>query len=106
MNIQSLTASQSQYVQICASGCGNYPSSSLFSYNHIQRPGLLFANCGSGCGSLNYVYVAFSMMDGTAWPYPNGTVFGYNAANLSGGTEFYYQTSMGNHSTSSYGGGV
>ena len=103
VDIQSLTAAA--WVQICASGCGNY-SSSNFSQGHIQRPGLLFANCGSGCGNLNYVYVAFSMMDGSGWPYHNGVVFGYNAANLSGGTVFYFQTSKGKGDQSSYGGGI
>ncbi|MFZ0285810.1 MAG: hypothetical protein WAL32_11325 [Terriglobales bacterium] len=50
-------------------GCGG--SSNPFSQTHIQRPGLLYAD--------NYLYVAFSMMDGIA-PLPNGLVFGYNTA--------------------------
>ena len=79
----------------------------MFSHDHIQRPGLLFASCGSGCGNLNYVYVAFSMMDGTPWPYPNGAVFGYNSASLTGGTKFYFQTSLAaGNNQSSYGGGI
>jgi hypothetical protein len=45
---------------------------SIFSKNHIQRPGLLLANCGTGCG--NHVYVAFSMMDGAGYPLPNGAI--------------------------------
>jgi hypothetical protein len=53
------------------SSCPAGSTSTPFSQTHIQRPGLLFAN--------NYVYVAFSMMDGNA-PLPNGMVFGYNIA--------------------------
>jgi hypothetical protein len=103
VDVQTLTATD--WVQICASGCGNYASSE-FSHDHIQRPGLLFANCGSSCGNLDYIYVAFSMMDGTGWPYPNGAVFGYYAANLSGGTVYYFQTSNGKGDQVSYGGGI
>jgi hypothetical protein len=90
-------------VQICASGsCG--VDSSTFSRAHIQRPGLLFANCGSSaCGNANYVYVAFSMMDGAGIPYPNGAVFGYNVSNL-GGSYFYFQTTLGGQQSSNGGG--
>jgi hypothetical protein len=52
-------------------GCPAGSTSTPFSQMHIQRPGLLYAS--------NYVYVAFSMMDGNA-PLPNGMVFGYNTA--------------------------
>ena len=93
-------------IQICGNGCGTY-TSTLFSGKHIQRPGLLFANCGSSlCGNSNYVYVAFSMMDGNSWPYPNGFVFGYNATNLNHGTVFQFQTSSGNGDTGSNGNGI
>jgi hypothetical protein len=91
-------------VQICGTGCGSYTNSSLFSGKHIQRPGLLFANCGSGCGNANYVYVAFSMMDGNPTPYPNGFVFGYNATNLRGGTVLQFQTTDGTVQNSNGGG--
>jgi hypothetical protein len=92
-------------IQICggSNGCGSYTSSSQFSHEHLQRPGLLFANCGSSCG--NYVYVAFSMMDGHAPPYPNGFVFGYNATNLKTGTVFQFATSDG-QTNGSTGGGI
>jgi len=91
-------------IQICGgTGCGVY-TSTLFSHDHIQRPGLLFANCGSGCNSANYVYVAFSMMDDTGYPFPNGVIFGYNASNLSGGTVFYLPTSVGSEDQSNGGG--
>jgi hypothetical protein len=45
-----------------------------WSFQHIQRPGLLLT-------PNNYLYVAFSMMDGNA-PLPNGSIFGYNVANF------------------------
>ncbi len=78
--------------------------SSTFSKTHIQRPGLLFANCGSSaCGNANYVYIAFSMMDGNSPPYPNGAVFGYNVSNL-GGSYFYFQTTLGQQQGSNGGG--
>jgi hypothetical protein len=73
---------------------GQDPSS--FSFQHIQRPGLLFAN--------GYVYVAFSMIDGYHPPFPNGGVFGYNTANL-GATPLYFPTSQG-LLESSNGGGI
>jgi hypothetical protein len=90
-------------VQICPTGCGQYTSSSAFSKAHIQRPGLLFASCGSTCG--NYIYASFSMMDGSGWPWHNGVVLGYNTASLSG-SYFYFQTSNGQGDTNSYGGGI
>jgi hypothetical protein len=65
------------HVQIAPpSGClfGSQP----FSLTHIQRPGLLYATAGS----TNYVYIAFSMMDGNS-PLPNGMVLGYDTANFS-----------------------
>jgi len=45
--------------------------------NQIQRPGLLWLP-----GNPNQVYIAFSMMDGAAPPFPPGWVFAYNAQNL------------------------
>jgi len=75
---------------------------SAFSKIHIQRPGLLFANCGTGCG--NHVYVAFSMIDSAGTPYPNGAIFGYNAADLHDTHVFYLQTSLG--TTGFDGGGI
>jgi hypothetical protein len=100
VDIQSFSDSK---VQICANGsCG--VDSSTFSKTHIQRPGLLFANCGSSaCGNANYVYIAFSMMDGNSRPYPNGAVFGYNVSNL-GGSYFYFQTTLGQQQGSNGGG--
>lgn len=64
-----------------------------WSEEHIQRPGLLYAG--------NYVYAAFSMMDGTSLP--NGGVFGYNVANLSA-TPLYFPTAPDLHN--GVGGGV
>jgi hypothetical protein len=90
-------------IWICHGGCRKYTSSSAFSQTHIQRPGLLFANCGSGCG--NYVYVAFSMMDDSGYPFPNGAIWGYKAADLTTGA-FYFQTSDGHGEQASNGGGI
>ena len=64
-----------QVVILPPSGCLH--TSQPFSLTHIQRPGLLFETSGT----TNYVYIAFSMMDGNA-PLPNGLVFGYNAADF------------------------
>jgi hypothetical protein len=57
-------------------GCGN--GSEPFSQYHIQRPALLYATAGG----VNYVYIAFSMMDGNS-PLPNGTILAYNTASFS-----------------------
>jgi hypothetical protein len=76
----------------------------IFSKNHIQRPGLLLANCGSGCNK-NYVYIALSMIDGAGYPLPNGSIFGYDAATLSSTTMFYLPISAGLVKASN-GGGV
>ena len=89
-------------IQICGGGCLGF-TSSHFSQEHIQRPGLLFANCGSGCDT-NYVYVAFSMMDDTGYPFPNGVIFGYKATNLSGATIFTLAASQGEVDDSNGGG--
>jgi hypothetical protein len=100
VDIQSLTVNS--WVQVIPQGQGN--GAGAFSQTHIQRPGLLIANCGAGCQNENYVYVAFSMMDGGGTPYPYGAVFGYNAANLSDTNVFYLQTSGG--VTGEDGGGI
>jgi hypothetical protein len=55
---------------------GSCTANSQFSQKHIQRPALLLAGD-------NYVYVAFSMMDGAGSPLPNGMIFAYNTASLS-----------------------
>jgi hypothetical protein len=74
------------------SGCGS--ASIPFSQTHIQRPGLLYAD--------NYLYVAFSMMDGIA-PLPNGLVFGYNTVKPNN-PPLCFATTPGNSSDG--GGGV
>ena len=100
VDIQSLTATA--WVKLLPAGQGSGIGG--FSQTHIQRPALLFANCGSSaCGNANYVYVAFAMMDGSAWPYPNGAIFGFNATKFST-SPLYFQTSIGGQSAS-YGGG-
>jgi hypothetical protein len=101
IEVQSLTVSQ--WVQVCASGCGQF-SSSQFAHDHLQRTGLLFANCGSGCQNKNYVYAGFSMRDAAPTPYPFGAIFGYYAANLNDPNVFYIQTSQG--TTGEDGGGI
>jgi hypothetical protein len=71
--------------QICStSTCGSYPNASSFSQAHIQRPGLLFAPETLTKFSDDYIYIAFSMMDGYDVPnFPNGMLLGYDAENLS-----------------------
>lgn len=66
---------------------------SVWSHSHIQRPGLLYVG--------NYIYAAFSMMDGNL-PAPNGSVFGYNAANLNAQPLYFPTTPDG----ATLGGGV
>jgi len=75
---------------------GQQSSSSNFSLYHIQRPGLLYDGNG-------YVYVAFSMMDGSGHPYPNGAIFRYNATTLA--ASGYFQTAQ-ERATNSNGGGI
>ncbi|HWY57824.1 MAG TPA: hypothetical protein VNZ03_25405 [Terriglobales bacterium] len=101
VDVQSLAVKQS--VHVCASGCGQF-SSSQFAHDHIQRTGLLFANCGSGCQNKNYVYAGFSMRDAAPTPYPFGAIFGYNADDLNDPNVFYIQTSQG--TTGQDGGGI
>jgi len=91
VDIQSLQATS--WVEVLPSG--GCTLKGCFSQTHIQRPGLLLANCGSGCQNKNYVYVTFSMMDGAGIPYTYGAMFGYNAANLSDPNVFFLQTSQG-----------
>lgn len=73
---------------------GQQSTSSTFSQFHIQRPGLLYAG--------GYIYIAFSMMDGSGTPYPNGAIFQYNASTLA--ASGYFQTTAGAHDAD--GGGV
>jgi uncharacterized repeat protein (TIGR03803 family) len=60
---------------------------SVWSHHHIQRPGLLLVG--------NYLYIAFSMMDGNL-PLPNGAVFKYNVANLSAPPSYFATTTENN----------
>jgi hypothetical protein len=83
INIETLQEENGSPVRIAPPGS---TSPDTFSLDHIQRPGLLFAN--------GYVYIAFSMMDGYKGYLPNGALFGYNTANLSA-TPLYFQTSQG-----------
>jgi hypothetical protein len=94
INIQTFQEETGSPVRIAPPGSSSTQASS-FSFEHIQRPGLLFAN--------GYVYVAFSMIDGYVAPYPNGAVFGYNTANLAA-TPLYFPTSQGLLSGSNGGG--
>jgi hypothetical protein len=96
INIQTMAEETGSPVRIAPPGSSSAQASN-FSQEHIQRPGLLFANGNS------YVDVAFSMMDGYQPPYPNGAVFGYNTASLSA-TPLYFQTSVGLQSASNGGG--
>jgi hypothetical protein len=74
---------------------------SLWSENHIQRPGLLHLP-GPETPYTKTTYAAFSMMDGAGFPYPDGWVFGYNATNL-GRTPNTFGTTPG---TGTNGGGI
>ena len=103
LDVQSLTEEPNSPVLICPP-VETCPSAVGFSFLHIQRPGLLLANCGSGCGNKNYVYVAFSMMDGVGSPYPNGAIFAYDASDLGAGRKAYFQTSLGRQDKSNGGG--
>jgi hypothetical protein len=47
---------------------------SQFAHDHIQRPGLLALG--------NRIYLAYSMMDGSPFPYPPGYVLSYSKQNL------------------------
>jgi hypothetical protein len=96
INTSSLAIS-SQVQIVPPSGClfGSQP----FSLTHIQRPGLLYATAGGN----NYVYVAFSMMDGDS-PLPNGMVLGYNTANFSN-TPLCFATTPGPGTLANSGGG-
>jgi hypothetical protein len=101
----SFTEQDSGPVEICASGCGVYTTASKFSQAHIQRPGLLYGPASLTGLANDIVYIAFSMMDGAGSPYPNGTVFAYNASNLSGGAVASFATS-GGLTAGSNGGGI
>ncbi len=97
-------------VQICSNQCGSYASATAFSLAHIQRPGLLYvpkSKIGNGTGD-DYIYVAFSMMDGTTPPnFPNGALIGYDATSLNDSPNsgrLYFQTSAGGVAGSNGGG--
>jgi hypothetical protein len=69
-----------------------------FSKTHIQRPALLI-------GGDNYLYVAFSMMDGINHPLPNGMILAYNLSSFAANEiPLCMATSAGN--TNADGGGV
>lgn len=74
-DITSLARTSAIGLQIVPpSGCpiGNIAP---FSQIHIQRPALLL-------GGDNYLYIAFSMMDGNTNPYPNGMILAYKTGSL------------------------
>lgn len=86
------TLTENAYAQIFVPG--QQADFSTFSKNHIQRPGLLYAN--------GYIYIAFSMLDGEGPPLPNGGVFAYNSTTLA--EAGYFQTSAGKNGAD--GGGI
>lgn len=107
LDIAGFTAVANGPVQICKNGCGPYTNSSQFSLDHIQRPGLLYAPGSQTTLGGDYVYAAFSMMDGTKWPWPDGFIVGYKASDLLNGTVYSYSTSQGNDiNTTSFGAGI
>ena len=104
VDISSLTENTGYPILICSGGCGGeYPTASSFSQHHIQRPGLLFASCGTNCGP--YVYVSFSELDGSGYPDPNGVIFGYSIPSPTS-APLYFQSSLGGGLDSSWGGGI
>jgi hypothetical protein len=109
LDITTLQELPNSPVLICPPG-QTCPSGNSFSFYHIQRPGLLLGNCGSTappCNGNNYVYVAFSMMDGyPPLDFPNGAIFGYDASNLQDPNVFYLQTTVGIGSQTSNGAGI
>jgi hypothetical protein len=79
LDLTTLSVSPERYsgpVQVYPPGS----NSSLWSKNHIQRPGLLLQSAPAP--AYPTVYIAFSMMDGAPTPYPTGWVFAYDAQNL------------------------
>lgn len=105
LDITTLATSPEKYgapVQICATGCGRDLSGSTFTQNHIQRPGLLFLTAAQSGLPNDTVYIAFSLMDGSAPPYPSGWIFGFNAQNLQAAPLSYSTTPQ----SSSEGGGI
>lgn len=81
-------------VQVFPPSANDPSTKSSFSRTHIQRPGLLYAN--------GYIYIAFSLMDGSGNPGPNGAIFRYTASSLTG-TYGYFPTTP---DASQAGGGV
>lgn len=105
LDITTLSVSPEKFnapVQICATGCGSDATGSIFSQNHIQRPGLLWLSTTQSGLANNMVYAAFSLMDGAPTPYPNGWIFGYNAGDFSKAPLVYETTPE----TGSEGGGI
>jgi hypothetical protein len=101
----NITEKSGSPVLICANACGGQ-SASAFSATHIQRPGLLYLTTSQQFGlQSDMVYVAFSMMDDTSTPWPNGWIFGYNASNLSQTTPPPLQLSTSQGKFGSDGGG-
>ena len=92
LDIASLAETNGGHVQICPLGCGKYPTATLFSISHYQRPGLLFLDSTKTSGN-NMVYAAFSMIDGGQND-PNGFIWAYNAHNLAT-TALAYETTPG-----------
>lgn len=94
LDIQLLTELSGFPVRIAPPGSSS-AQATIFSQDHIQRPGLLYEN--------GYIYVAFSMIDGYKGFLPNGAVFAFNAASP-GTTPLYFETSQGLLSGSNGGG--
>jgi len=95
LDITSLSPVGGSPILILPSGNACPSDPQLFSQKHIQRPALLLAGD-------SYLYVAFSMMDGTPPPLPNGTIFAYNTANLTSSLCFAFSSGI----SGSDGGGI
>jgi LysM repeat protein len=98
LDIQSLTEATGSPIQI---------GTSNFSKDHIQRPALLYVSSSLATDlPHDYVFVAFSMMDGYSPPnFPNGAIFGYRADKLSDPV-YSLLTSVGTGSGTSNGAGI
>lgn len=72
----NITSVATQFESTPIAPTGSCLANTSFSQQHIQRPALLLAGD-------NYLYVAFSMMDGAGSPLPNGMIFAFNTASLS-----------------------
>jgi hypothetical protein len=95
VDISTLQVITNGSVQVFPPSATSDGAKSTFSKNHIQRPGLLYAN--------GNVYIAFSLMDGSGNPGPNGAIFRYTASNLRGTYKYFATTPDANPAGGGFG---